>query len=235
MLFFVLSGLYPIFDSLNSNRRTGYPENSPSTHSYFEHPLHRNDQYSIAASIVFKNSVNGDDLVFGNDFDHPIRDRLPPGFNTALRIVKWTLDPAIDGDAYADQPYLYSPALATWNQFHIGHAAQTSNGLSLHDLVVQEGAEDGPAAAIRRDNGIPDQVDARRKYFQNAERRKQFGFEPGRLYLADFGNPYLGFSGTSKMARNKKWEKKKNTIRSRYPTDSSMQTFLFVYRASISM
>jgi Protein of unknown function (DUF1769) len=38
---------------------------------------------------MLKQGINGDDLVFGNDFDHPIRDRLPPGFGTAFKIVKW--------------------------------------------------------------------------------------------------------------------------------------------------
>ncbi|KAF4761261.1 hypothetical protein HAV15_006123 [Penicillium sp. str.  len=150
---------------------TGYPENSPSTSPYFNHPLHEKDLYSVCFSIIFKERVNGNNLVFGNDFDHPIRDILPPGFNAALRMVKWTLDPGLDGDVYADHPYLYSPALASWDH------------------------ED--SANVRRQFNIPETVEGRRKHFQDEANRKEFDFEPGRMYVADFGNPYLAFNDFS--------------------------------------
>ena len=113
------------------------------------------------------------------------------GFNAALRLVKWTLDPSIDGDAYADKPYLYSPALATWNQFRIGGKKfQDMTG----DYVVREGA-DGEGVEVRDQLQIPETPDARRKHFQKEGNRQGFVFEAGRSYLADFGNRYLCFSG----------------------------------------
>lgn len=93
----------------------GYPEGSPNTHAYFSYPLHKNQEYSITFSFQLKKAISGDSLIFGNDFDNPIRDRLPPGFNTALRIVRWMVDPGVYGDAYADKPYLYGPALSSLN------------------------------------------------------------------------------------------------------------------------
>ncbi|KAI9924627.1 hypothetical protein MW887_006901 [Aspergillus wentii] len=176
---------------------TGYPDNSPPTHPYFSHPLHEQDQYSIAFSIIFKHPVNGNDLLFGNDFDRPLRNRLPPGFNTALRFVKWAIDPAIDGDAYADKPYLFSPALATVNQFRVGERMQKADQVpTLHDAVIEEGG-DGSGVGVREAGGVPDSVDARRKYFLDDEARKGFEFEAGRVYSADFGNPYLDFNDFS--------------------------------------
>ncbi|KAJ5153556.1 uncharacterized protein N7482_010034 [Penicillium canariense] len=59
---------------------TGFSDDSSETSSYWK------DQYSISFSVIFKEPVNGNNLLFGNDLDHPIRDRLPPGFNTALRL-----------------------------------------------------------------------------------------------------------------------------------------------------
>jgi hypothetical protein len=47
----------------------------------------------------------------------------------------------------------------------------------------------------RAQRGIPEGVAERRKMFQNEEERKKFVFEPGRVYSADFGNPYLVFNG----------------------------------------
>ncbi|KEY83816.1 hypothetical protein BA78_3757 [Aspergillus fumigatus] len=178
-------------------RKQGYPDDSPKTHPYFSHPLHRNDQYSISFAIVFKKPVNSNDLIFGNDFDRPIRDRLPPGFNAALKLVKWTIDPAMDGDAYADKPHLYSPAVAALNQFRIGETiAKNDEVPTVHDVVVEEGA-DGSGVEERAQRGIPEGVAERRKMFQNEEERQKFVFEPGRVYSADFGNPYLVFNDFS--------------------------------------
>ncbi len=67
--------------------------------------------------------ISAADLQFGNDFDHPIRDRLPPGFGTAMNIVRWWIDPGLEGDAYADMPYLYGPALSSFNAVHVGSVA----------------------------------------------------------------------------------------------------------------
>ena len=140
--------------------------------------------------------MNGNNLYFGNDFDHPIRDILPPGFNTALRIVKWTLDPGLDGDVYADKPYLYSPALASWDQFRIGDKVRKSDEVpTLDDEIIEEGSYSKDAADVRRKFNIPDTVEGRRKHFQDEANRKEFEFEPGRMYVADFGNPYLAFEG----------------------------------------
>jgi hypothetical protein len=67
------------------------PRGSPKSSPYFDLPLHakNKDTYSICFRFMLKQDINGDDLVFGNDFDHSIRDRLPPGFGTAFKIVKW--------------------------------------------------------------------------------------------------------------------------------------------------
>ncbi|KAJ5550755.1 hypothetical protein N7461_005453 [Penicillium sp. DV-2018c] len=174
---------------------TGYPEDSPSTSPYFDHPLHNRDLYSICFSIIFKEPVNGNNLYFGNDFDHPIRDILPPGFNTALRFVKWSLDPGLDGDVYSDRPYLYSPALSSWDIFRIGDKLQKSDEVpTLHDEVIEEGAYSEEATETRKGLGIPDTAEERMKHFRNEENRKEFEFEPGRMYVADFGNPYLALN-----------------------------------------
>jgi Protein of unknown function (DUF1769) len=99
---------------------SGLPASSPATSPYFDHPLHKSDQYSIAFQFIPKIDISGNDLLFGNNFDRPIRDRLPPGFNHAFKIAKWFVDPGLEGDPYADKPYLYGPALSSWNILRIG-------------------------------------------------------------------------------------------------------------------
>ncbi|PYI18932.1 DUF1769-domain-containing protein [Aspergillus japonicus CBS 114.51] len=175
---------------------TGYPDSSPKSHPYFTHPATSANRYSITLSLTFHQDLNGDDLLFGNDFDHPIRDYLPPGFGAAFKVVKTMLDPSIDGDAYADKPYLYSPALASWNQFRIGEAISPARGETKTapgaDPLVLEGAE-GSGAEVRERYGLPGEAAARTKHFRDEERRRGFVFEAGRVYEADFGNPYLDF------------------------------------------
>lgn len=157
---------------------------------------HNTDQYSITFSIIFKRPVNGNDLLFGNDFDRPIRNRLPPGFNTAFRVVKWSIDPSMDGDVYADKPYLFSPALASWNQLKIGEKIRRGDDVPrVNGVVVEEGAEGDDGKKVREVYGIPGERNARMKHFHNEEERKRFEFEAGRKYWANFGNPYLVFNG----------------------------------------
>ncbi|EED16321.1 conserved hypothetical protein [Talaromyces stipitatus ATCC 10500] len=181
---------------------TGLPNGSPKTSKYFSHPLHESDQYSISFILIPKQDISGNDLVWGNDFNRPIRDSIPPGFNTALRIVKWAIDPGLDGDPYADKPYLYSPGLASWNYFRIGEkvgpeelSAGDEKKENVHDRisVVEEGAE-GTGEKERGRLQIPNDVSQRKKYFLDENVRNDFVFEKGRQYLIDFGNPYLGFN-----------------------------------------
>lgn len=185
---------------------TGLPNGSPLTSEYFSHPLHTNDQYSICFSFVPKQDICSADLLFGNDFDRPIRDSIPPGFNTALNIVKWAIDPALEGDPYADKPYMYSPGVASWNYFRIGEIAspeKLKETLDMHSEVVEEGA-DGTGVEVRRKFQIPDDHGLRRKHFLNENARNEFIFEKGREYLVDFGNPYLGFNG--EVMSSAQWE-----------------------------
>lgn len=139
------------------------------------------------------NGIAGADLQFGNDFDHPIRDRLPPGFSTAMSIVKWWIDPGLDGDAYADEPYLYGPALSSFNALHVGagvHDAEKGG------LWFEEGGDEAGLEA-RRAVGAPDAAKARMKWALREDSKKKWVFEHGTTYGVDFYNPYLDFGDFS--------------------------------------
>ena len=71
-----------------------------STDDYFKHRVSRSkDQFSIQFSITFNDDdINGDDLIWGNDFDKPIRDILPLGFSAGLNIMKWAIEPSLEAD-----------------------------------------------------------------------------------------------------------------------------------------
>ncbi|GAB7362766.1 hypothetical protein MBLNU230_g3071t1 [Neophaeotheca triangularis] len=173
----------------------GLPTGSKSHSPYFDDPIHGKDQYSLGFSFVPKQDLPCEGSVWGNDFDHPVRDRLPPGFNTAFRIVKEFIDPGLNCDAYSDQPWLYGPSLSCWFAFRIGEQVNDGDDFPAPDehQVMQDGA-DGSGQAIREKLGLPDNNEKRRKFFLDKRNREAFTFEQGRCYQGDFYNPYIDFS-----------------------------------------
>ncbi|KLP01869.1 uncharacterized protein FFB20_14150 [Fusarium fujikuroi] len=181
------------------NDYKGLPRNSPTTSPYFSTEPHayNKDQYSISFRFTPKKPSNDEsdgikatDLQFGNDFDHPIRDRLPPGFNTAMSIVRWWIDPGLDGDAYADKPFLYGPALSSFNTIHVGKGEfdKEKGGLWFEE----GGDEDGLEA--REEVGAPLTSKARMKWALRADAKEKWVFKYDQTYGFDFFNPYLNFS-----------------------------------------
>ncbi|KAL1391387.1 hypothetical protein HDK64DRAFT_90186 [Phyllosticta capitalensis] len=182
----------------------GLPKNSPKTSPYFSHTSHTVDLYGIAYTFRLKQDIPGDKLVFGNDFDHPIRDRLPYGFSTAFGWVKSWIDPTMEGDVYADEPYLYSPVLSSMNILNVGEKGQkpaeaakkAGSAVGEGDeaaVVFEEGAE-GDGKDVREKASMPADGPSRMKHFRHEEPRKEFVFEKDRAYSCDFFNKYLDFN-----------------------------------------
>ncbi|KAL6401718.1 hypothetical protein AUP68_15597 [Ilyonectria robusta] len=177
----------------------GLPRESPATSPYFSAEPHayNQDQYSIAFRFTAKKPAGEDgagimatNLQFGNDFDRPIRDRLPPGFNTAMSIVRWWIDPGLDGDAYADKPYLYGPALSSFNTIHVGSGEFDED---KGGLWFEEGGDEAGLKA-REEIGAPEDNKARMKWALRADSKDKWVFEYDQTYGLDFFNPYLDFS-----------------------------------------
>jgi len=181
----------------------GLPKGAPENSSYFNHPLHTSDRYSVAWSFIPKRDVPGKDLVMGFDFDHPVRDRLPPGTKTAVKIATTVLDPGLYADPFGDEPYLYGPMLSSCFALRIGGKdeeeavdEQLKRLDEENDGVVEEGASLS-GDSIRSTHSIPEGWKARRKFFLDESQLERFTFEKGRLYHADFFNPHLDFSNFS--------------------------------------
>lgn len=111
------------------------------------------------------------------------------------------VDPGLDGDVYADEPYLYGPAASSMNTLHIG--AKTGSGLEKSPvdnpeagLVFEEGGSD-EGMEVRRGYEIPATEAARKKFFLNEENRRNWEWESERTYAVDFFNAYLDFNGLS--------------------------------------
>lgn len=121
----------PVATADNNKKEDGSnsEELKSTTSPYFSNPLHIKDKLSIQLSVAFKPNKNGteqqqyiygDDLLWGNDFDKPIRDQLPYGSGLGVQILQKTIDPSVEGDIYADTPYLYGAALTSFNKVATG-------------------------------------------------------------------------------------------------------------------
>jgi len=56
-----------------------------------------------------------------------------------LRIVKWAIDPGLEGDVYADEPYLYGVAGSSFNVLRVGGKVGEEGMLGEGEEVVFEG------------------------------------------------------------------------------------------------
>jgi len=166
---------------------------APPSSPYFSHPSRKSARYSISFALVPKRGISADSLLLGNDFDHPIRDQLPPFFGQALHFVKSWIDPGLDGDAYADKPYLFGPMVSSVNTLRIADKGDDAKVNVDENEVIEEGAS-GSGEQVRKDLSIPDSSSARQKHFLDQEKRKAFTLEEGRKYEADFFNGYLDFN-----------------------------------------
>lgn len=142
-------------------------------------------------------TISGNSLVFGNDFDYPIRDRLPPGSGTALHIVRWAIDPGLDGDIYSDKPHLYGPLLSSVNLLRVCDKVE-GDKFEIPSIFLEDGISEGgigEGEQLREAKGVPHDPAQRKKWFLREEKRKDWEFEAGRVYQGDFFNPYIDFNG----------------------------------------
>ncbi|KAG0054498.1 hypothetical protein BGZ83_011092 [Gryganskiella cystojenkinii] len=94
--------------------------------AWFTKPGGDNNLSSVQISGRFKREWAGDQVVFGNQFEKPLR--LPPFSGIALRFIQF-IDPGLKADIYSERPWAFSPLIATMNTvnvsgWHIDKATQ---------------------------------------------------------------------------------------------------------------
>lgn len=114
----------------------------------------------------------------------------------AFGLVKRVIDPGLDGDVYADKPYLYGPAASSINTLSVeaGGEGGIKEGDNGEGLIVEEGGNE-KGLEVRKELGVPETESARKSFFLNVENRKNWTWEAGTSYGCDFFNPYLDFNG----------------------------------------
>lgn len=136
--------------------------------------------------------MNGDDLVFGNVFERPIRKSLPWGTGIATKFM-YFIDPTLELDVYADKPWALSPVLSTMNHLalkkkenksEVEMEAPTAMGIfkavDEHALHVVDRPEDSHDVAKRR------------RFFGDAGNRELVTFDKTLETEMEFGSGFLG-------------------------------------------
>lgn len=113
--------------------------------------------------------------------------------------MKWAVDPGLEGDVYSDTPHLYGNALSSVNTLSVGEKVKDGKDLASEEKgdeekALEEGG-DGEGVEWRKSRHVPETGDARKKYFLTKGRTDEWEWEEGRIYKADFFNPYLDFNG----------------------------------------
>ena len=121
--------------------------------------------------------------------------------------MRWAIDPGLDGDPYADNPWLYGPLLSSVNALHVGAKTEKAGAGdsrqgekwkvdALGEEVIEEGAGGG-AQQLRDESGVPDGAAERQKWALHAPAKEGWTWEAGRVYKNDFFNGYLDFNDFS--------------------------------------
>ncbi|KAF9124381.1 hypothetical protein BGW39_008242 [Mortierella sp. 14UC] len=84
--------------------------------SWFSLPGGDNNLSSVQISGRFKREWPGEQVVFGNQFEKPLR--LPPFSSIALKFIQF-IDPGLKADIYCDRPWAFSPLIATMNTVNV--------------------------------------------------------------------------------------------------------------------
>jgi len=117
----------------------------------------------------------------------------------------------LEGDVYSDTPHLYGNALSSVNTLRVGEKVGGGKGLDGGEEGVggeealEEGG-DGEGVEWRNSRQVPETGDARKKHFLTKGKAEEWEWEEGRIYKADFFNPYLDFNGGFHVVIKICWE-----------------------------
>ena len=111
--------------------------------------------------------------------------------------MKWAIDPGLDGDVYADKPYLYGAAGSSLNVLRVGERTKEwekeIEAMQGEEALVEGGSGEGKD--WREEKGMPEGADQRKKWFlKKGGGAEKWVWEEGRVIHADFFNPYLDFN-----------------------------------------
>ncbi|KAG0202852.1 hypothetical protein BGX33_009446 [Mortierella sp. NVP41] len=139
-----IKGLDKVFGYKEGQEQDGLPLITESP--WFSLPGGDSNLSSVQISGRFKREWPGEQVVFGNQFEKPLR--LPPLSSIALKFIQF-IDPGLKADIYCDRPWAFSPLIATMNTVNV-------SGWHLDKATQKKVAEHGQEADMERlENELP--------------------------------------------------------------------------------
>jgi hypothetical protein len=191
---------------------------------YFEHGHAKGCTWSVQVQGRFKKTVCVDDVEYGNQFERPIKDKLPWGTSVALRAIN-IIDPTLRHDIYSDQPWAFGPLItsmtrvnvhrldkqadssdtSTWPAFPKGTSdedyVQDDTSALLRDPTdptnIRKEIEDEGLADFSTLNQLSDKQSAhtnRARFWSNSSTRQAVSFEPTDIVSLAFDNAFIDFN-----------------------------------------
>lgn len=158
----------------NDNKDNGKPKpdsiSTPST------------TFSIMIQGRFKDEPNGNDIVFGNVWNHPIKQWLPYGTSAAVKFAETVVDPTLETDLYSDEPWALSPFLSTMNLISVSHLSPSDSIPEFKGELIKESISELFNPKVNNDaldsdseelKAIEGHADKRRKYMALKENREK--------------------------------------------------------------
>lgn len=99
------------------------------------------------------------------------------------------VDPGVDGDPWADKPFIYGPCLSSINRIQIVGPGGDKSSSSDEPNPVEEDMTLCHVDGL----DIPTDASGRMKYFLKKERREKFVWEEGKTYRMEFCNGFIDF------------------------------------------
>ncbi|KAG0360839.1 hypothetical protein BG005_009803 [Podila minutissima] len=162
---------------------------------------------SIQIHGRFKREWAGDQILFGDQFERPLR--LPPFTSTVMKFFH-LMNPTLEAELSGTRPSAFCPLIATMNTVKVSVHKDTSLRADLPPWPSKAGdhiAEDTTLLFTPRDDdssyaSLDEKKQTttmtsseRRSYFAKLANLKKFTFRPDEVYDFDFFNQFLDLSG----------------------------------------
>ncbi|KAF9420303.1 hypothetical protein BGZ94_009160 [Podila epigama] len=182
-----------------SHKKANGDEKSAAEDSpWFDMPGGANNICSIQILGRFKQEWPGDQVVFGDQFDRPLK--VPPLASTAMKFIHM-VNPGLETDITCAKPWAFSPLIAAMNTVHVSKWVNenTVNGLPPWPSKAGEHTSEDTSLLFEINKAIqPMNSSQRRSYFTKASNLQRHIFSPDHVYSLDFFNQFLDL-GTFKV------------------------------------
>ncbi|KAG0037465.1 hypothetical protein BGZ82_002464 [Podila clonocystis] len=166
--------------------------------AWFQKPGGSNHITSIQIHGRFKREWPGDQILFGDQFERPLR--LPPLTSAVMKFFH-LMNPTLEADLSGTRPSAFSPLIATMNTVKVSVHKDPSLRTDLPPWPSKAGdhiAEDTSLLFTSRDDDskkTPAMTSCeRRSYFAKHANLKNLTFRPDEVYDFAFFNQFLDLS-----------------------------------------